>query len=124
MTRRRDYEAEQDLARRREELGIVDTEEPIITTPHDRRNGKKWWQETVSKATGGVLAFVVIAVLTGAWAKAKVGATATFDLYSLRPEVNALRTDVDALRARPEMTQAQVKSLAAQIADELKKKGK
>ena len=72
-----------------------------------------------------MIAFVVIAVLTGAWAKAKVGASATLDLYSLRPEVNSLRMDVNALQARPEMTPAQVKSLAAQIAEELsRKKGK
>jgi hypothetical protein len=103
-----------------------ETEKPTISTPGDRRNGngngRRWWLDVGSKVVAGLLLFILVAFVTGAWAKARDAAAATGEVYALPPKVRALREDVDRLQAQPPMPAGGVEQLARAIAAELAKK--
>lgn len=97
-------------------------ESPVITTPSDRRNGKRWWTETWGKAIGSVMAGLLLAVIWWSWGVAVAFHAATVEVYSLPPRVSALESKVYT-PASP-MPQTEIDRLAQAIAAALAKKSK
>lgn len=110
-----------------EDIKHIPEDPPVISTPHDRRNGRKWWQETWGKAVGTVLGGVLLALTWWTWGLAVAFKAATVEVYSLPPMVSAHENRLRAIDARlaSPMPQAEVERFAQAVALALaKQKGK
>jgi len=97
-----------------------------LSVPHDRRNGKKWWQETWGKAIGTVLGGVLLGVVWWTWGIAVAFKAATVEVYSLPPIVDRHENRLRAIEARvaQPMPQSEVDRMAQAIAAALAKQQK